>query len=104
VENFGRIVLEQRKKLQISQKDLAASIRKEDGSSISPQYLNDIERGRRNPPPEYIIKQLAEKLNLTEDYLFYLAGKLPDDIEGDFSSERVEAAMKLFRRTLHEDK
>ena len=104
MENFGRIVLEQRKKLQISQKDLAASIRKEDGSSISPQYLNDIERGRRNPPPEYIIKQLAEKLNLTEDYLFYLAGKLPDDIEGDFSSERVEAAMKLFRRTLHEDK
>ena len=104
MENFGRIVLEQRKKLQISQKDLAASIRKEDGSSISPQYLNDIERGRRNPPPEYIIKQLAEKLNLTEDYLFYLAGKLPDDIEGNFSSERVEAAMKLFRRTLHEDK
>lgn len=104
MENFGRIVLEQRKKLQISQKDLAALIRKEDGSSISPQYLNDIERGRRNPPPEYIIKQLAEKLNLTEDYLFYLAGKLPDDIEGDFSSERVEAAMKLFRRTLHEDK
>ena len=103
MENFGKIILEQRKKLQISQKDLAALIKKDDGSSISPQYLNDIERGRRNPPPEYIIKQLAVKLNLTEDYLFYLAGKLPSDIEGNYSSEKVEAAMKLFRKNLRED-
>jgi hypothetical protein len=36
-----------RKKLGISQKNLADRIKKEDGQSISPQYLNDIERDRR---------------------------------------------------------
>lgn len=103
MENFGKVISDKRKELQINQKDLAASIKKEDGISISPQYLNDIERGRRNTPPEYIIKQLAEKLKLSEDYLFFLARKLPENLGDNFSPERVDAAMKAFRKNLHGD-
>jgi len=102
VDSFGTVVSKKRREKLISQKELAASIKKEDGSAISPQYLNDIERDRRNPPPEYIIKQLAQKLELSEDLLFFLAGKLPENLRDDYSEEQVEAAMKAFRKKLKE--
>jgi transcriptional regulator with XRE-family HTH domain len=47
---FGEIVAQARKRKLLSQKELAALIKKEDGQSISAQYLNDIERNRRNAP------------------------------------------------------
>ena len=40
---FGRAIATARKEKGLSQKDLAALILKEDGTAISPQYLNDIE-------------------------------------------------------------
>jgi len=100
---FGRFILEERKKAGLSQKDLAALIRKEDGSAISPQYLNDIEHDRRGPPPDYIIDQLADALNVPREYLYYLAGQLPADLrERDQSTEpeKVQEAFRAFRRAL----
>src|SRR5437867_850881 len=55
---FGGAIREARRVLGVSQKDLAAQLKKEDGTPISPQYLNDIELDRRLPPP-YLIEQLA---------------------------------------------
>jgi transcriptional regulator with XRE-family HTH domain len=42
--SFGHAISSARKKLEMSQKELAGKIRKEDGEAITPQYLNDIER------------------------------------------------------------
>ena len=93
MSSFGRIIAEARKKKGLSQKDFAYKIKKESGESISPQYLNDIERDRRNPPSEYILTQLASELKLSIDYLHVLAGKLPEDIEvGLYKPEEIEAA------------
>ena len=47
--SFGRAVASARKEKQLSQKELAGLIRKEDGQTITPQYLNDIEHDRRSP-------------------------------------------------------
>ena len=52
--DFGKSIALGRKSKFLSQKELAARIRKQDGEPISTQYLNDIERGRRNPPDEHI--------------------------------------------------
>jgi transcriptional regulator with XRE-family HTH domain len=46
---FGRVISEARKNRELSQKELAMLVRKEDGNAISPQYLNDLERDRRSP-------------------------------------------------------
>ncbi len=101
MSSFGQVVAEARKKRRLSQKDLAKSIKKEDGAPISPQYLNDIERDRRNPPSEYILAQLTKELELPIDYLRILAGKLPEDIEvGLYKPEEIEAAVLAFRKTL----
>lgn len=99
--SFGEIISDARKKAGLSQKDLAARIIKEDGTPISPQYINDIERNRRNAPSGAILQQLAEALGFPQQYLEYLAGQYPNDIHDiSVSPERVEAAFQAFRKSL----
>jgi len=57
---FGQAIINARKAKQMSQKQLASLIIKEDGTPISPQYLNDIERDRRNPPTTSLLASLRK--------------------------------------------
>lgn len=83
---FGQAISKARKSLGFSQKDLAGRIMKEEaGGAISPQYLNDIEHDRRSPSSGHLIRQFSGILNIPEDYLFALAGRLPDDLRPDTS-------------------
>jgi transcriptional regulator with XRE-family HTH domain len=98
---FGQYIVEARKSTLMSQKELAARIKKEDGTPISPQYLNDIEHDRRNPPQPYILDHLATVLGVDRDALYALAGQLPADIQAsEIPPERLLDAMKAFRREL----
>lgn len=102
MSDFGTYIADARKQLGLSQKDLASKILKDDGTRISVQYLNDIEHGRRNPPPPYVIRQMADVLRLSEAYLSVLAHQLPQQIL-EFGPERlqpdeVEEWVKAFRR------
>ncbi|MEO5365371.1 MAG: helix-turn-helix domain-containing protein [Magnetococcus sp. WYHC-3] len=99
---FGRAVALARKAKGMSQKDLASLIQKEDdGGSISPQYLNDIEHDRRNPTSDHLIRQFAEVLGEDEGYLFVLAGKIPDDLrEQAGNREQIMESFANFRRNL----
>lgn len=100
---FGQLIADARRKADLTQKELAARIRKEDGLTISPQYLNDLERDRRNPPSEFLLKQLARELKLAEDYLLFISGQWPEDLrDSSAPSEQVQAAFQAFRRTLKE--
>lgn len=97
----GQAIARARKELGLSQKELARRVRKEDGSAISPQYLNDIERDRRNPPAAYLLDQFAKELGLPHEYLHFLAGQLPEEITaGNYEPERVRSAFRAFRREL----
>lgn len=104
MSSFGQVIADARKEAGLSQKDLAARITKEDGTPISPQYLNDIEHDRRNPPSEHIMRQFADKLDLSLDYLFYLAGQLPGDVPSGRKPEEIAEAFKAFRRVLKRGK
>ncbi len=100
-ETFGLAIAKQRKTKQMSQKDLAYLIKREDGESISPQYLNDIEHDRRSPSSELMIQQFAEVLDLSTDVLYFLAGKFPADlVKQKASPETIQEAMVVFRRTI----
>ena len=103
---FGQIIAAERKKLGLSQKDLAGRILKEDGTPISPQYLNDIERDRRNAPSDYLIGQLASVLQQEDaDYLYYIAGQFPGDLrDGSRSKEEVQEAFVAFRSKLNKQR
>ena len=98
---FGQTIARARKKRGVSQRELAMRVVKEDGAPISPQYLNDIERDRRNPPGDHLLEQLASELDLDKDYLYFLAGKLPSDMRsGSRNPKQVAEAFKAFRRKL----
>lgn len=98
---FGEAITRARKEKRLSQKQVAAGTLKEDGKAISAQYLNDIEHDRRNPPSEYIVRQLANALDLDLDYLLFLAGRFPADVlEMSRDQEGIKTAMKAFRSSL----
>lgn len=99
---FGAHVSQARRRLGLSQKVLAASLKREDGGSFSPQYLNDIEHDRRGPPPELLVAQLSRTLQIDADYLYYLAGRIPPDLARMGSSaDTVSRALAVFRTALH---
>ena len=96
---FGSVIAEERKKARLSQKELAAMVKKEDGNQISPQYLNDIERGRRNAPSDFLIEQFAKALKIDVARLYYWARKIPDDVKPSAENEaNFVSAFKAFRR------
>ena len=98
---FGEAITQARKDKKLSQKQVAAGTLKEDGKAISPQYLNDIEHDRRNPPGEPIVRQLADALDLDLDYLLFLAGRFASDLlETPRDQEGIATAMRAFRSSL----
>jgi transcriptional regulator with XRE-family HTH domain len=100
-ESFGQVLGAARRRAGLSQRELAARILKEDGEPISPQYLNDLERDRRNPPARHFLRQFATALELPEEYLDFVAGQLPEDLRaGSYAPDQVQAAFHAFRRTL----
>jgi transcriptional regulator with XRE-family HTH domain len=102
---FGQVVTKKRKELGLSQKRLASMIFKEDGLPISAQYLNDIERDRRNPPGDFLLNEIAKVLKVDEEVLYYLAGELPANIRRRSDDpEKITKAFHAFRKTLGGDK
>jgi transcriptional regulator with XRE-family HTH domain len=98
---FGQAVSSARKAKQLSQKQLAELIIKEDGHPISPQYLNDIERDRRNPPGDLLISQFARVLGMPEEYFYYLAHQIPPQYRTETAADpwHVQAAFQAFARS-----
>ena len=98
---FGQLIAKKRKDKGLTQKDLASRILKEEGSQISAQYLNDIERDRRNPSGDHLIEQFARVLDINEDVLYYLTDGWPSDIRRQSDDlQRIGAAFRRFRQTL----
>jgi transcriptional regulator with XRE-family HTH domain len=101
VTTFGQVIREARQRAGLSQRALAAQVRREDGVSLSPQYLNDLEWDRRNPPGHHLLRQFAAALDLPYDYLAFVTGCLPDDLlDGDVEPEVVVAAFTALRHAL----
>jgi transcriptional regulator with XRE-family HTH domain len=98
---FGRAISDARKSKEWSLRELASRIRHEDGTPISQQYLNDIEHDRRSPSSDHLVQQFAAELGLDKDWLYFLAGKFPEDVRGKNIGEAdVTKAMQAFRKTL----
>src|SRR5215472_6341456 len=97
---FGSYISQQRRARGLSQKQLAEEIRREEGGSISPQYLNDIEHDRRSPSSDHMINEFARVLKVSDNYLYYLAGRIPAQVRrANMPPNQVDAWVANFRRT-----
>lgn len=99
--SFGETIRNRRKQLSISQKEFASRIKKDDGTPISPQYLNDIEQSKRNPDSDSMIEQFANELDLEKDLLYFWARKIPADVAKlNAPPEKIVRAYVAFRKAL----
>ena len=95
------MIAEARKKANLTQRQLAARIKTEEGRGISGPYLNDIEHNLRHPPRGYLLEQFARELDLDVDLLYFLAKQIPIDVDpSKVSEEQAVAAYRVFRREL----
>jgi len=101
MRTFGEVIAEARKKANLTQRQLAARIKTEEGKAISGPYLNDIEHNLRHPPRGYLLEQFAKELHLDVDLLYFLARQIPIDIDPDkVTEEQAVAAYRALRREL----
>jgi transcriptional regulator with XRE-family HTH domain len=105
MRTFGEVIAEARKKAHLTQRQLAAQIKNEEGKAISGPYLNDIEHNFRHPPRGYLLEQFARELDVDVDLLYFLAKQIPIEIDmNNVSAEQGVAAYRAFRRALEKGK
>jgi transcriptional regulator with XRE-family HTH domain len=103
LSSFGKAISSARKALGLSQKELAAKIRKEDGEAITPQYLNDIEHDRRSPQSDHLVREFARVLKIEKDPLYAVIGMLSEHdrrLVRSATPGRIEEAFVAFRKKL----
>jgi transcriptional regulator with XRE-family HTH domain len=103
MKTFGEVIAELRKERGLTQKALAAQIKKKDGTAIGLAYINDIEHDRRGPPAQDFVAQLAAVLGVPLAVLQFYAGRLPAEASRerrDPSHEQIVAAYRAFRKEL----
>jgi transcriptional regulator with XRE-family HTH domain len=77
---FGEVLSIARQKAGLGLRDVAERVHHEESDEhISFQYLNDLEKGRRNPPSDHLIEELARVLRVSRSYLYLHARKTPPE-------------------------
>ena len=93
---FGGYVQSQRQ--ERFKNDKRFSVRQVAGRiGVEPSYLSKVERGDAAPPSEETIKRLATDLNVDQDVLLALAGKVSSDLR-----EVICRRPKLFAELIRE--
>src|SRR5262245_13367749 len=95
---LGDAIHQARRARQLTLRQLAEQVTKDDGTSISPQYLNDIELHHRAPTP-HVLRELARVLEVDADTLLAIAGAADVVVREYLAShaEQTEAVIRLFR-------
>jgi transcriptional regulator with XRE-family HTH domain len=95
---LGGVIQQARRAHKLTLRQLGQQVTKDDGTPISPQYLNDIELHHRVPTP-HILRGLAQVLALEYDTLLALAGAADVVARGYLEAhpQQAEAVIRLFR-------
>lgn len=95
MKTFGQHIREKRESLR--KHDRAFSLRQvADRVGIKPTYLSKIERDELPPPGEETLKLIAGELDLDQDVLLAMAGKVSADLR-QIICQRPELFSKLLR-------
>ena len=91
-ETFGNIIRQARKEKAYSQRSLAAILK------LDFTYLSKLENDRADyPPKEDVIRSLARNLDLDEEQLICLAGRIPQKYE-EVLKQHSQSMSVLLRR------
>ena len=91
-QTFGEVIRAARKEKGYSQRELAKQI------GLDFTYLSKLENNRSDyPPKENVIRTIAQKLDLNEEELVFLAGRIPRR-DSELLKQHYQAMPALFRR------
>ena len=91
-QTFGEVIRAARKEKGYSQRELAKQI------GLDFTYLSKLENNRADyPPRENAIRIIAQKLNLNEEELVFLAGRIPQR-DSELLKQHYLAMPALFSR------
>ncbi|MGK7914781.1 MAG: helix-turn-helix domain-containing protein [Prochloraceae cyanobacterium] len=91
-QTFGQVIRTARKNKGYSQRDLAKQI------GLDFTYLSKLENSRTDyPPKEDVIRSIAKHLELDEEELVFLAGRIPQRDE-ELLKQHYQSMPALFRR------
>ena len=91
-ESFGELIKQARKDKGYSQKELAKKL------GVDFTYLSKLENDRGDyAPKEQVIRGLARHLDLEEEELIFLAGRIPQEDE-ELIKQHYKNMPTLFRR------
>jgi transcriptional regulator with XRE-family HTH domain len=95
---LGAVINHARLACKLTLRQLADQVTKDDGTPISPQYLNDIELHHRVPTP-HVLREIARVLELDADTLLATAGAADVVVREYLAShpEQGEGIIHLFR-------
>jgi len=95
---LGDAIHQARRARKLTLRQLAEQVTKEDGTPISPQYLNDIELHHRVPTP-HVLREFARVLEMDADTLLATAGAVDVVVREYVAShpEQTEDVRRLFR-------
>lgn len=97
---FGKIIRDARKDKKLNLRQCAALIYKDDNTPISFQYLNNLEKDRKNPPSEYIISQISKVLEIPIELLYFYAEIFPKNLDKNADDDKIIEAYKNFAEIL----
>lgn len=86
-QSFGEFIASKREEKKITLREMARLLK------ITPPYLSDIEKDRRNPPDKEKLDSIALILSLSEEecsYMYDLAGKKRNAISPDLPEYIME--------------
>lgn len=93
---FGKIVAKARCDAGLQLSDVAALVIRENGKPVSQQYLSDIEHDRRPIPPDNLLEQLADALQVPREYIYLHAHRLPANVKVPVDKHEAIAALRAF--------
>lgn len=86
-QSFGEFIASKREEKKITLREMARLLK------ITPSYLSDIEKNRRNPPDKEKLDEIAIILTLNDEecsYMYDLAGKKRNSISPDLPDYIME--------------
>jgi transcriptional regulator with XRE-family HTH domain len=105
-DDFARMIRARRKELGLTQKQVCAQIRTEEGRAIGQTYLAEIERGHHPHPRPHLIEQFAQALEIDRDVLYLAARQVPPEVAEELrrlTPEQRARAWGIFKRAVMED-
>lgn len=99
---FGEFIATKREEKEITLREMARKL------NITPPYLSDIEKDRRNPPEKSKLDEIASILNLSEEdrrFMYDLAGKKRNSVSPDLPDYIMERdyVRKVLRKAMDMD-